>query len=96
MLMSPSRYGLHALKREKVAYVVSIREEDDNARDVLRLRELGFCEGVEVELLHQGVFGADPLAVRVGGNLVALRRKHAELVEVSTDIVDLPLAEAAE
>ena len=30
-----------------------------------RLIELGFVEGATVELLHQGLFGGDPIAVRV-------------------------------
>ena len=30
-----------------------------------RLIELGFVEGADVELLHQGLFGGDPIAVRV-------------------------------
>ena len=32
-----------------------------------RLIELGFVEGASVELLHQGLFGGDPIAVRVAG-----------------------------
>lgn len=50
---------------------------------VERLRELGFIEDIEVELLHQSPFGGDPLAVRVGAMTVALRRSEAALVEVS-------------
>ena len=30
-----------------------------------RLLELGFVEGATVEVLHQGLFGGDPIAVRV-------------------------------
>ena len=47
-----------------------------------RLREVGFDEGVAVELLHAAPFGGDPIAVRVDGATVALRRAHARLVEV--------------
>jgi ferrous iron transport protein A len=47
-----------------------------------RLRELGFDEGVEVALLHAAPFGGDPIAVRVGPTIVALRRAQAALVEV--------------
>lgn len=48
-----------------------------------RLLEMGFVEGAEVELCHQGLFRADPIAVQVNGALVALRRReaHAILVE---------------
>ena len=33
-----------------------------------RLIELGFVEGAEVEVLHQGLFGGDPIAVRVAAH----------------------------
>jgi ferrous iron transport protein A len=42
-----------------------------------RLIELGFVEGAEVEILHQGLIGRDPIAVRVDGATVALRRREA-------------------
>ncbi|MEN9932434.1 MAG: hypothetical protein RIS17_1007 [Pseudomonadota bacterium] len=53
--------------------------EPDTAR---RLCELGFDEGVDVEILHRAPFGGDPLAVRVGNMVVALRRDMARLIEV--------------
>ena len=59
--------------------------DPDTAR---RLHELGFDEGVDVELLHRAPFGGDPLAVRVGNMVVALRRSMARLIEVE----DLTLA----
>lgn len=42
-----------------------------------RLREMGFGEGLSVEVRHDSPFGRDPMAVRVGSMLVALRRKEA-------------------
>lgn len=42
-----------------------------------RLLEMGFIEGAEVGLLHEGPFGGDPIAVRVGQATVALRRRDA-------------------
>lgn len=50
--------------------------------DASRLRHFGFDEGVAVESLHRGPFGADPLAVRVGRMTVAIRRAHARAVTV--------------
>jgi ferrous iron transport protein A len=47
-----------------------------------RLVELGFVEGAMVELLHQGLFGGDPIAVRVDGVTIALRRREAAAVLV--------------
>ncbi|SJZ78427.1 ferrous iron transport protein A [Enhydrobacter aerosaccus] len=48
-----------------------------------RLIELGFVEGATVELLHQGLFGGDPIAVRVAGTTIALRRREAMAVSVA-------------
>lgn len=42
-----------------------------------RLIEMGFIEGAELEVLHEGPFGRDPIAVRVGTATVALRRRDA-------------------
>jgi ferrous iron transport protein A len=47
-----------------------------------RLREIGFAENLEVEVLHQSPFGRDPIAVRVGKMTVALRRREANIVKV--------------
>lgn len=49
----------------------------DPAELELRLIELGFIEGVQLEVLHEAPFGRDPIAVRVGGATVALRRRDA-------------------
>ena len=50
-----------------------------------RLIELGFVEGAAVELLHQGLFGRDPIAVRVADTTIALRRREAMAVRVSRE-----------
>ncbi|MGQ5700930.1 FeoA family protein [Sandaracinobacteroides sp. A072] len=44
-----------------------------------RLLEMGFDEGAEVELLHRAPLG-DPLAVRVDGAMVGLRRALARAI----------------
>lgn len=43
----------------------------------LRLTEMGFVEGARVEFLHQGLFGADPFAVKLDAMRIALRRREA-------------------
>jgi len=48
-----------------------------------RLIELGFVEGADVEVLHQGLFGGDPIAVRVAHATVGLRRREAMAILVS-------------
>jgi ferrous iron transport protein A len=48
-----------------------------------RLLELGFVEGAEVEVLHEGPVGRDPIAVRVDGGTFALRRREAMAILVT-------------
>lgn len=50
-----------------------------------RLLELGFVEGAIVELLHQGLFGGDPIAVRVAHTTIGLRRREAMAILVSAE-----------
>ena len=45
-----------------------------------RLREIGFAEGDNVTPLHFGLFGRNPISVRVNGALIALRRQDAKAV----------------
>ena len=47
-----------------------------------RLLELGFVEGAEVEVLHEGPMGRDPIAVRVNDTTIALRRREAMAILV--------------
>ncbi|MDO9224275.1 MAG: FeoA family protein, partial [Caulobacter sp.] len=51
-----------------------------------RLLELGFVEGARVEVLHEGLFGRDPMALRLDDSMrVALRRREASALEVIFD-----------
>ena len=47
-----------------------------------RLIELGFTEGAHVEILHEGLFGRDPIAVSVNDSTVAIRRREAMAIVV--------------
>lgn len=48
-----------------------------------RLQALGIDLGAKVSVAHRGVFsGRDPIALSVGRMTVALRRAHAEAIEV--------------
>jgi ferrous iron transport protein A len=62
--------------------------ESINAEELeRRLLEMGFVEGARVEVLHEGLIGADPIAVRVDDMRVALRRREAGAVTVRFDEV---------
>ena len=48
-----------------------------------RLIELGFVEGARVEVLHEGIVGRDPIAVRVENITIAVRRREAMAIIVA-------------
>src|SRR5579864_8347281 len=48
-----------------------------------RLIELGFVEGAKVEVLHEGLVGRDPIAVRVDNITIAVRRREAMAIIVA-------------
>jgi ferrous iron transport protein A len=47
-----------------------------------RLIELGFVEGARVEILHEGILGHDPIAVRLDNVTIAIRRREAMAIIV--------------
>jgi len=80
--LTPS-LNLETLPRRAQATVHLIdwtRLADPEAR---RLRELGFDEGVEVEVLHRARLGRGPVACRIGRMTVALRRAVASAIHVA-------------
>lgn len=49
---------------------------------VAKLREIGFAEGDEVELLARGWLGGAPLSFRLNRTVIALRKDEAAMVLV--------------
>jgi ferrous iron transport protein A len=47
-----------------------------------RLLEIGFIENALVEIVHEGLIGRDPIAIRVNETTVALRRREANAILV--------------
>lgn len=71
---------LDQLQKSQKARISGFTQED--ATLVARLREIGFAETDEVELLYRGPFGGRPLCYRLNRTLIALRRDEAKVVEV--------------
>lgn len=71
---------LGELKKGERVRIVSVRAASDSMTE--RLLEMGLLEGSLVELVHEAPFGGDPIAVRVRGALIALRRAEANAIEV--------------
>jgi ferrous iron transport protein A len=84
MNQNTSLISLSQLGRNTPARIARIESHPTSAPVGRRLLELGFDIGVDVELLHKGPFGADPLAVRVGQTTIALRSAEADLVWVTS------------
>ncbi len=76
--------------RGVITQVGGCHHGDHDAELERRLLELGFVEGARIELLHQGVVGGDPIALKVDDMRVALRRREAASLTITLD------AEAAE
>lgn len=79
-----------SLGRAQLGFIGRIRAIDATAcASVLapselesRLIEMGFVEDARVEILHEGAFGRDPIAVRVNNATVAIRRREAMAILV--------------
>lgn len=69
----------------RVTGVTGADESVDAQELERRLLEMGFVEGARIEVLHEGLFGRDPIAVRVDDTRVALRRREAGAVTVKFD-----------
>lgn len=75
---------LDELPLNRRATITSIGWDSLENGAALRLRTLGFDEGIIVETLHHGgIVARDPIACRVGRMTVAIRRAHAAMVEVA-------------
>lgn len=71
---------LNELLLGQVARVSAI--EAAGAELEAKLREVGFAEGDEVEMLNHGPFRGRTLSVRLNRSIIALRGTEAALIEV--------------
>lgn len=65
----------------RVTQVRVVAGQEAQAR---QLEEIGFLPGEPVCVMSRGLFGGDPLAVRVGLSTFALRRDEARCIELET------------
>ncbi|SFB53159.1 FeoA family protein [Azotobacter beijerinckii] len=75
---------LHQLPKGAKATIVDIVSHavfgDMDEQVTLRLKELGFLPGAMLQVIGFGLFGSDPVAVRINGTKFGLRRAEAEKV----------------
>jgi ferrous iron transport protein A len=79
-IMSKNQTSLDQLPDRKAAKICGFLRHPSGL--VEKLREIGFAEGDEVEVLHRGLFGGSPLSVRVNRSLIALRKHEAAQIMV--------------
>lgn len=82
-MSSPLTLSLDLLPYRRPATVMSVDWAALSQPEQRRLRNLGLDEGVEVEALHAGPIGRDPIAVRIGRLTLAMRRAHARVISVT-------------
>ena len=75
---------LDQLPLSRPAKIVAVDWDALAPDEVKRLRALGIDIGARVELAHRGIFfGRDPLALKIGRSIVAVRRSHALAISVA-------------
>lgn len=91
MRTAPSNIRLSEARKSDRGIVVGLAVASDLLHGVAaeelerRLLEIGFVEGARFEVLEEGLFGRDPLALRLDDMRVALRRREAAAVIVAMD-----------
>ena len=75
-------HSLETLPHRQHGVVATIEWTKLAVPEARRLRELGFDEGVDVEVLHRAKLGRGPIACRIGRMTVALRRAVASAIHV--------------
>src|SRR5436190_776495 len=70
--------ALPILKKGSRAEIADVGGEGYSSELIRRLMEMGFLKGSTLEVLHEAPFSGDPIAVRVRGSIIALRRNEAK------------------
>ena len=76
---------LSDLPRRTSATVEAVEDRVPNDAISRRLRELGFVDGEQVQVMAIGPIGAEPLLVQIGYTRFALRREEAARVRVRSN-----------
>lgn len=81
-MISEKKVKLGSLKPGVKGLIAQVGTEGSSTRLIERLMEMGILEGSPFQLVHEAPWGGDPIAVRVRGALIALRRNEANSIEV--------------
>ena len=81
----PTSITLDQLSLKQNAEVVAIDWTAISDTEGRRLRALGIDQGIVVEKLYKGIFGLnDPIALKVGRMMIAVRKSHAKAISVQS------------
>lgn len=87
----PIATTLDQLSLKQSAEIVAIDWAAISESEGRRLRALGIDEGIAVEKLYKGMFGLnDPIALKVGRMMIAVRKSHAQAISVRLTPVSIP------
>jgi ferrous iron transport protein A len=88
-MQTPTTLDQLSLKQSAEVVAVDWAAISDN--EGRRLRALGIDKGVSVEKLYKGMFGmSDPIALKVGRMMIAVRKSHAKAISVCPIAVTTP------
>ncbi len=77
---------LSELKAKQQARISQVHHTENTAQSkddiATRLTRLGFVPGEQVEVITRGLFGGDPILVKIGFSRFALRCKEAQRIEL--------------
>lgn len=73
---------LGTLKKGQKGTIYRLNPPQGDLSLATRLLEMGFVEGSSVEVLHEAPLSKDPIAIRVRGSMIAMRRQEANAIEV--------------
>lgn len=79
---------LSELKVKQTATIIKVNRTLEGSSDqsdlvASRLETLGFVPGTQVQVITRGLFGGDPLLIRIGFTRFALRKCEAAQIEIS-------------
>ena len=86
MALASLRKGDRGVVRQVLQLDPEIFGDETRASIGRRLVEIGFVPGERIHIVEEVWPGGDPMAVRVGSTVFALRRREAQAVLVEVDV----------
>lgn len=74
--------NLAQLKKGDSAIIIGFADDEETLFMKTRLQELGFLPGEKIVVHAEAFPGRDPMAIRVGNSIFALRRSEAEKIRI--------------